>query len=230
MNTHKTTFPTLHNKQFEIVINDLSNDKIEVIVKSSLYDFLGGETIYTYNGTAKNFFSTQSYLIAVAVIESHMLHRVNNKDQKLIAQFSTEMVTSFFQNAATIVTGNKSKSSRTALKPSSTTKTRSSSKRRYGGTRKVTTEIFNSIVDDYESQGKTPNEIARDRHLVPETVSRALNKAGYKQINKARNRQWNDARLKARAANIVVPRVSSSANTRPTQTVAEAVRSLPAPS
>lgn len=225
MNTHKTTFPTLHNKQFEIIINDLSNDKIEVIVNSSLYDFLDSETIYTYNGTAKNFFSTESYLIAVAVIESHLLHRVNTEDQKLVAQFSTEMVTSFFQNAATIVTGNKSKSSST----SSSTKTRSYAKRKYNGTRKVTRELFDTIVDDYESQGKTPNEIARDRKIAPATVTRALNKVGYKHINKARNREWNDARLKARAANVVVPHVKQSTNTRPARTVAEAVRSFPAP-
>jgi len=195
-----------------------------------LYDFLGSETIYTYNGTAKNFFSTQSYLIAVAVIESHLLHRVNNEDQKLIAQFSTEMVTSFFQNAATIVTGNKSKSSRTILNPSSATKTRSYSKRNYNGTRKVTDEMLNAIVDDYESQGKTPNEIARDRKIAPVTVTRLLNNVGYKQINKARNREWNDARLKARAANVVVSYTNRSTRNRPVQTVAEAVRSFPAPS
>jgi len=225
MNTHKTTFPTLHNKQFEITINDLSNDKIEVIVNSTLYDFLDSETIYTYNGTSKNFFSTKSYLIAVAVIESHLLHRVNTEDQKLVAQFSTEMVTSFFQNAATIVTGNKSKSS----PASSSTKARSYAKRKYNGTRKVTRELFNAIVDDYESQGKTPNEIARDRKVAPATVTRSLNKVGYKHLNKARNREWNDARLKARAANVVVPHVKQSTNTRPAQTVAEAVRSFPAP-
>lgn len=229
MNTHKTTFPTLHNKQFEITINDLSNDKIEVIVNSSLYDFLDSETIYTYNGTSKNFFNTKSYLIAVAVIESHLLHRVNTEDQKLVAQFSTEMVNSFFQNAAAIVTGNKSKSSSVTSNSSSSTKTRSYAKRKYNGTRKVTDELFNTIVDDYESQGKTPNEIARDRKIAPATVTRALNKVGYKHINKARNREWNDARLKARAANVVVPHVKQSTNTRPARTVAEAVRSFPAP-
>jgi predicted transcriptional regulator YheO len=202
---------TLDNHKFEIQLSSISNDRIEVKIVSDLLDIFDSDVIYTYSGTPSNFFNPQSYMIAVATVQAYVLARCISTDADLVARFSAEMVSNFFDSVAPVFT--KSKSTTSEVKTIKAQPVSKSSAKSYRKTRKtavkITDDIVAKIIDLYLNKGKNAVQIGKQLNVSPGTVSRYLRDNGYFKNS----------------------RVKSSTDTAPkSTTVQEAVRSLKAPS